>query len=65
MQLRLSDIRLRKLSDIASDIAVVALASVALPAVLEPDTFNLMAATSGFMLSLLFWSFSLWLLKEI
>lgn len=57
----LSDRQLEKLSDITSDIALVALASIAIPAILErPDIF---ASTLGLFTAFAFWLASLWLLK--
>lgn len=51
--------RLEKLSDIASDVGLVTLASVVLPAVL--DRFNSILAFFGLIATVGFWGFSLWL----
>ncbi len=59
---RLSDIQLEKLSDISSDIAAIALASVALPSIF--DKLEPTKASLGFILTFLFWSLSLWLLRK-
>ena len=58
---KLSDNQVLKLSDISSDIAIVAVASVALPAVL--NQYDAQAAILGFVVTFMFWVFSLWLLK--
>ena len=52
---------MKKLSDIASDIGVVAVASVALPAVL--NQYDTRLAILGFAITIFFWFFSMWLLK--
>ena len=54
---RLSDKQLEKLSDISSDVALVALASVVLPAVL--DRFDLVRVILGLLAAIGFWIFSL------
>lgn len=59
---RLNDAQLNKLSDIASEIAIVALASVALPAIFEG--LDLIAMVTGFITTVSFWSISLWILKN-
>lgn len=58
---KLSDDQLDKLSDIASDIAIVAFASVALPAILDRLDVSIMA--TGFLSAVSFWIFSLLILK--
>lgn len=60
--LSLSDKQLSKLSDIASDTALVSLASVALPAIF--NKFNTILIIIGFSLTLFLWLMSLWLLKD-
>ena len=57
----LNNLQLSKLADIASEIALVSLASVALPVILEqPD---LTAMIAGIIATLFFWTLSLWILK--
>ncbi|OGH17616.1 MAG: hypothetical protein A2868_03995 [Candidatus Levybacteria bacterium RIFCSPHIGHO2_01_FULL_40_15b] len=56
---RLSDNRIEKLSDIISDIALISLASVALPAAL--DRFDVIKLLAGGILSVFFWIISIWL----
>ena len=58
----MNNAQLNKLSDIASEIAIIALASVALPAILEEPGFVAMLA--GSITTILFWSISLWILKN-
>jgi hypothetical protein len=53
--------QLDQLSDIASDVGLVALASVVLPAVL--DKFDPIEVGLGLLATILFWSISLWLKK--
>lgn len=55
----LKDSQLEKLSDIASDIGLVALASVVLPAVF--DKFNLTRVVLGLVAAIIFWLLSIWL----
>ena len=57
--LRLSDNRLDKLSDIASDLALIAVASVALPAVL--DRYDPVKDMAGVATAIFLWTFSVWL----
>lgn len=54
---RLSDAQVKKLSDIGSDIGIVALASVAIPAFLERT--DIFITTMGLISSIFFWLFSL------
>lgn len=58
----LNDNQIAKLADVVSDIALVALASVALPAVLE--RLHIFLAIAGVIAALLLWIMSLWLLKS-
>ncbi|HCB22481.1 hypothetical protein A3B42_00165 [Candidatus Daviesbacteria bacterium RIFCSPLOWO2_01_FULL_38_10] len=55
---KLNKKQLDKLSDIASDLALVAVASVILPAAL--DKFNLTKILLGSVASIIFWLISLW-----
>lgn len=57
----LSKKRLDKLSDIASDIGLVALATVVLPAVL--DRFEPIRVILGLSVAIGFWTFSIWVRK--
>lgn len=58
---RFTENQLIKLADIASNIGLVALASVAIPAILDrPDTH---AFIIGLASALSFWLISLWLIK--
>lgn len=57
--MRLTKRRFDKLSDIASDIGLVALASVVLPAVL--DKIDAGRVVSGLAAMMFFWVFSIWL----
>lgn len=56
---KLNEHQLEKLSDIASDSGLVALASVVLPAIL--DKFNPILVVSGIVTTGGFWIFSIWL----
>ena len=56
---RLNEKQLEKLSDISSDVGLIALAVVAIPAVL--DKFDLFRVVLGLIGTILFWVFSLWL----
>lgn len=58
---KLVDGQIHKLADIASDIGLVALASVALPAIL--DQTNTLRIVFGSIAIVFFWFFSLWLLR--
>lgn len=51
--------RLDKLSDIASDIGLIALVSIVLPAVL--DRFDLLRVLLGTVAAITFWLLSVWL----
>lgn len=57
--MRLNARQLDKLSDISSDVGLVALASVALPALFEK--FNILVILIGSSLTIMFWAISLWL----
>ena len=54
--------QIEKLAEISSDVGLVALASVVLPAVL--DKFNLLLVTLGLIITILCWIISVWLLKR-
>lgn len=56
---RLSKRQLEKLSDISSDVGLIALASVVLPAAL--DKFNPVAVLLGLLATFIFWTISLFL----
>ncbi len=56
---RLNNKQLDKLSDIASDVGLISLASVVLPAIL--DRVNLVLVVLGLLATSGFWSFSIWL----
>lgn len=56
---KLNKHQLEKLSDIASDVALVSLASVVLPAIL--DKFNIILVVLGLLATAGFWVFSIWL----
>lgn len=58
---RLSEKRLDKLSDIISDVGLVALAVVVIPAVI--DKFDLFKVVLGLIVTVFLWSFSIWLRK--
>lgn len=60
-RLRLSKPRLDKLSDICSDVALVALASVVLPAVF--DRYDPLRVALGLFVTFLFWILSVLLRK--
>lgn len=60
--IRLTDKQLDKLADIASDTAIVALASVVLPAIL--DKSNFISGLIGIWVTLFCWPISLWLLEN-
>ena len=57
LEFRLSETQLEKLSDIASDVGLVALASVVLPAVL--DKFNMTEVLLGSVATVFFWTVSI------
>ncbi|MBI3559888.1 hypothetical protein HY087_02065 [Candidatus Gottesmanbacteria bacterium] len=59
--MRLTKHRLDKLSDIASDVGLVSLASVVLPAVL--DKFDLTQVILGGTAALICWVVSIWIRK--
>ncbi|MEK7618260.1 MAG: hypothetical protein AAB410_03875 [Patescibacteria group bacterium] len=59
--MRLSDEQLTKLSDISSDLGVVAVASVVLPALL--DKFKILPILLGGCIAIILLVTSLWLLK--
>ncbi len=59
--MRLTDAQIKKLSDIASEVALISLGSVVLPAVLDRIDAGRMAL--GFITTILLWATSLWLLK--
>jgi len=58
---KFSNKRLEKLSDILSDVALVSLASVVLPAIL--DRFSPVLVVLGGIVTVVLWIFSLWLRK--
>lgn len=58
---RLNDRQVEKLSDISSDIGLVTLASVVIPAAL--DRYNLFAVILGLLATFIFWLISLRLRK--
>lgn len=58
MLIKLNQKQIEKLSDISSDIGLVALASVAIPGFL--NKFDLIETTSGGVTTLCFWIISLW-----
>ena len=60
-KIRLSRKQIDKLSDISSDIGLIALASVVLPATL--DKFNPIAVALGLLATFIFWVISLALRK--
>ncbi|MFH1564284.1 MAG: hypothetical protein ABIC82_00305 [bacterium] len=60
---RLSDKQVSKLADISSDIAILALASVVLPAIL--DRYDLFSALIGLWVTLFCWLISIWLLNNL
>ena len=60
-KLRLSKKQLDKLSDISSDVGLIALASVVIPAAL--DKFNPIAVALGLLATFIFWVISLALRK--
>ncbi len=62
MRIKLNEKQLEKLSDISSDIALVALASVVLPATL--DSFSLVRIILGIIFTFLFWIISVVLRKK-
>lgn len=57
--LRFNRSQLDKISDIGSDFALVAVASVALPAVF--DKYDPVKITAGIATALFLWVFSIWL----
>lgn len=59
--LHLTKDQVKKISDIASDIGIVALASVIIPSVL--DKFNFFIIISGIIITLTSWIFSVRLRK--
>lgn len=56
---KLTEKQLEKLSDISSDVALVALASVVLPGIL--DKFDAILIGGGLAATALFWALSIWL----
>ncbi len=58
---KLSKKQLEKLSDISSDVGLITLASVVLPAAL--DRFNPAAVVLGLLATFIFWAISLMLRK--
>jgi hypothetical protein len=56
---KLSIKQLEKLSDISSDVGLISLASVVLPAVL--DRLNPIMLVLGLIATIFFWVFSIWL----
>jgi len=62
MRIKFNEKQLEKLSDISSDIALVALASVVLPATL--DSFSLVRIILGMTFTFLFWIISVILRKK-
>lgn len=56
---RLNDKQIEKISDISSNIGLVALGSVALPAIL--DRFNAVLVILGLAIAIGFWIVSIWL----
>ena len=62
MKIKFNENQLEKLSDISSDIALVALASVVLPATL--DSFSLIRIILGIIFTFLFWIISVILRKK-
>ena len=58
---QLNELQIDKLSDICSDVALVSLASVVLPAVF--DKGDPIQVSLGLVIALAFWSLSLWLRK--
>lgn len=59
----LSDNQIKKLSDIASDIGMIVLASVGLPAIFEKGDLLLMSG--GITVAIFFWIISLSFLKSL
>ncbi len=57
----LTDAQLSKLSDIASETALISLASVVLPAVLDKTDFARVVV--GLVATIVLWLVSLWILK--
>ncbi|HSW96902.1 MAG TPA: hypothetical protein VLF89_03675 [Candidatus Saccharimonadales bacterium] len=55
----LNNNQLKKLSDIASDLGLVSISSVALPAVFSKS--NPFAIAAGIILAAIFWIYSIWL----
>ena len=58
---KLNHTQIAKLADMSSEVAIVALASIALPAILE--RVHIFLAIAGIIVALLLWIMSLWLLK--
>lgn len=58
---RLADGQIRKIADIASDIGLIALASIALPAIF--DRTNAFRIAFGSIATIFFLLFSVWLLR--
>ncbi|MEK7616484.1 MAG: hypothetical protein AAB414_00325 [Patescibacteria group bacterium] len=56
---RLNQNQLDKMSDIASDLALISVASVGLPAVF--DKYDPVKITAGIFAAIVFWTLSLWL----
>lgn len=61
MLMRLTDDQTQKLADITSDIGLIALASVAIPAVL--DHTDISAFVIGLGIAIVLWITSIWLIK--
>ena len=57
--IKLSDQRIKKLSDVCSDLGIVLVASVVLPGIL--DKFNIALFVTGSFLAVVFYLISLWL----
>lgn len=59
--MQLSNSQINKLSDICSNIGMVSLASIALPTIFTQT--NALLTCSGLIMTILFWLFSILLLK--
>ena len=59
LEFRLSETQLEKLSDIASDVGLIGIASIVLPAVF--DRFDILKIFVGIIITVFFWAHSLWL----
>lgn len=62
MLFKLNDAQLNKLADITSEVALVALASVVLPAIFEEPSF--ITIILGIAVTAFLWLLSLWILKN-